>query len=219
MTTRIFLIRHGATAANRANPYRLQGRSLDPELDPLGRTQAERTAEVLAGRPLDAVYTSPLLRAAQTAFAVGRPHGLEPIVVSDLIEATMGAWEGRTWGEVETAYPDEYRRFLDDPGSVPYLDGESFADVEKRVSPVLAELAMRHEGGRIAVVGHNVVNRAVLAGILGLPMRLARTIRQANGGINIMDYEETRPIVVTMNACLHLEITDIERAGREFRTV
>ena len=205
MATLVYLLRHGATAANRLVPYRLQGRGSDPPLDPLGTEQARRAAAALAGVPLAAVYSSPLARALQTAAIVARPHALEPVAVAPLVEADLGRWEALTWDEARARDPDHFARFHAAPGTVPYPGGESFADVARRVAPALAALAAAHDGGRIAVVGHNVTNRAYLAGLLGLPIDRARPLRQSNGGINLVEYQGDEARVLTLNACLHLE--------------
>ena len=202
--TRIYLLRHGATASNRLVPYRLQGRGSDGALDELGIEQARRASDVLARLSLVAVYTSPLRRARETAGIVAAPHRLEPQGVDALTEAELGRWEGLTWEEAREHDPSLYERFMADPGTTPYPDGESFLDVQRRVSPVIADLAMRHSNSRIAIVGHNVVNRAYLAQPLGLPISLARGIRQANGGINVVQYEGAVAKVICLNACLHL---------------
>lgn len=203
--TVVYLLRHGATAANRCVPYRLQGRGADLPLDPLGEAQALRTAEVLAGRDLTAVYSSPLLRARQTADRVAGGAGLVPVIVPALTEADVGLWEGLSWEEIRRRDPDRLERFLAAPGTVPYPGGESFLDVQRRVAPALAALAEAHPEGRIAVVGHNVVNRAYLALLLGLPIDRARSLRQANGGINVLHLDGSETPVLTLNACLHLD--------------
>ena len=209
--TRIILLRHGATALNRTIPYRIQGRQTDPPLDELGWAQARAAAAALsgAGIRLAAVYTSPLRRAFQTAQAVAEPHGVAVVVRADLIEADVGRWEGRTWAEIEASEPEEFARFMADPGTVPYPGGESFLDVQRRVAPVLEQLAAIHRGEAIAVVGHNVVNRAVLAQLLGVPIALARALRQSNGGINLIEDDGHGLRVAMLNAALHLEGIDV----------
>jgi broad specificity phosphatase PhoE len=205
MATLVYLLRHGATAANRESPYRLQGRGSDLPLDAIGVAQVRRAADALASLPIAAVYTSPLARARETARVVARPHGLEPVEVAALVEADLGRWEGLTWDEARARDPEHHHRFLARPGTVPYPGGESFDDVRRRVAPALAELAAAHDGGRIVVVGHNVVNRAYLAPLLGLPIDRARPLRQSNGGINVLRFDGDGACVVTLNACLHLE--------------
>jgi broad specificity phosphatase PhoE len=205
MTTVVYLLRHGATAVNREVPNRLQGKGIDLPLDPIGREQAARAAEALAGHRLEAVYASPMLRALQTASIVAEPHRLTPAPIEAIIEADVGRWEGLTWAEASAQDPEQYDRFHANPGTIPYPDGESFQDVQRRAIPALAALAANHPGGRIAVIAHNVVNRAVLASLLGLPIDLARSLRQSNCGINVLHYRPGGVELFAMNACLHLE--------------
>jgi broad specificity phosphatase PhoE len=200
----LYLLRHGATAANRLVPYRLQGRGSDRPLDRLGVAQALRAAEALARVPIAAVYASPLARALDTARVVARRHGLEPVAVPPLIEADLGRWEGLTWDEARARDPEHYDRFHTHPGTVAYPDGESFLDVSRRVTPALAALASAHSGAGIVAVGHNIVNRAYLAPLLGLPIDRARGLRQSNGGINVVCYRDHEVEVFTLNASLHL---------------
>lgn len=203
--TRVFLLRHGATANNLAVPYKIQGRRSDPPLDPLGIAQSRRAAGVLANVKLAAVYASPMLRALQTAQTVAEPHGLSPIEVPALTEADVGRWEGLTWDEARALDPGPCAEFLANPGVVPYPDGESFLDVQGRAAPALAALAAAHPGGLVAVVAHNVVNRACLAPLLGLPIDRARALRQSNGGISVIDFEGDTAVVETLNSRFHLE--------------
>jgi broad specificity phosphatase PhoE len=203
--TVVYLVRHGATAANLEVPYRLLGRAIDIPLDATGNDQARRAAEALRGFDLAAVYSSPLLRARETAGWIARPHEVEPIVVPDLIEASLGRWEGLTWDQARAADPELYEAFHASPGVVPYPDGESFLDAQRRMVPAIDALASAHAGRRIAVVSHNVTNRAFLAALLCIPIDRARAIRQANGGINIIHYDDGRATVETVNARFHLD--------------
>lgn len=202
--TTVYLLRHGATAANREVPYRLLGRSLDLPLDDEGNEQARRAGEVLRPHRLDAVYASPMLRAIETGRWVGGPHGLEPTVAGGLIEADLGRWEGLTWDQARAADPEHHAAFFAHPGTVPYPGGESFLDAQRRMLPTVAELASKHPGGRIAVVSHNVTNRAYLAGLMGIPIDRAREVRQANGGVSVLLYEGAKVIVETVNATFPL---------------
>ena len=203
-TTTIYLVRHGATASNRAVPYKIQGRASDLPLDPLGLEQSERVARALAAVPLTTVYSSPLIRAFETARRIALPHRLTPIAENGIIEADAGRWEGLTWDEAKALDPAHHERFHAHPGTTPYPGGESFLDVQGRVAMILRALADAHPGETIAAVAHNVVNRAYLAGVLGLPIDLARALRQYNGGFNVVKIQYGRPQLLTLNAGLHL---------------
>lgn len=200
----LLLLRHGATANNTANPPRLQGRGSDMPLSEIGREQARRTAEFLADRAIDAVYASPLSRAVETAEAIAAPHGLTVSRVAEFIECDVGAWEGLSWAEVAAASPDEHRRFLADPAAHSYAGGESLRQVFERAAPALDRLLRGGTGRTIVVVAHNVVNRVVLAPLLGVPLSLARGIPQANCGINVLRHGGGRTKLLTLNGVWHL---------------
>lgn len=203
--TLVYLLRHGATAPNREVPYRLQGRTLNPELDEIGTNQAMLLGQALKLIKLTQIYTSPLIRARQTAGILARPHDMQPVIIDDLVEASMGEWEGLTWDAAKASHPDHHAAFFKNPGTVRYPGGESFLDCQQRMLPAIAALAKAHPGERIAVMSHNVANRGYLAGLLGVPIDRAREIRQANCGINIISYDGANAVVETLNSTLHLE--------------
>ena len=185
-STTLYLIRHGATAANLAQPPLLQGRRLDPPLAPVGVRQAEATRDILAQCCLNVCYSSPMQRAMQTAAIVAGPHGLTPQPHLALIECDIGRWEGLDWESIRVQDEAEYQRFHADPASFGYPDGESFGDVYSRAAPALDGLLEMHPGQSILVVAHHVVNRTYLAGLLGLPPSRARQISLENCGISIV---------------------------------
>ncbi len=200
----LYLIRHAETANNLARPPRLQGRRSDPALSQSGRRQAEQTARFLSGTGLESVFSSPLLRARQTAEAIATPHGLDVIAVDDLVEADVGEWEGRDWGEIERKDPEAYRAFMTNAAENPYLGGETVTQVLERSAPALERLLAENLGRSIAAVAHNVVNRAWLAQLLGFPTALYRKVPQDNCGVNLIRYRRGQLKVVTINGVFHL---------------
>jgi broad specificity phosphatase PhoE len=201
----LYLVRHGATANNRARPPRLQGRRTDQGLSQEGHDQARQVGRALADLPVGAVYTSPLLRARQTAEAIARPHGLSVEVVQDLIEVDVGRWEGRSWQEIEQSDPEAYRLFTTDAGVHPYLGGENLGVVQARAIPALRQIAADNLGRLVVAVSHNCVNRAYLAHLLGMPLAKYRSIPQDNCGLNLLRYRHGRMKLVTVNAVDHLD--------------
>ena len=201
----MYLLRHGATDVNTAHPPRLQGRGMNLGLSDVGRRQAECAAEFFASRPLTAVYSSPLLRAQETAGLIAARHALSVHTIDELIEVDVGQWEGRAWVEIEQTEPEAYQRFMADPGAHGYAGGESFLDVQRRVAPAMAEVLAANDGGRILVVAHNIVNRAYLASLLNLPLAFSRMIHQDNCGINIVRLKDGETQLRTQNATFHLE--------------
>jgi broad specificity phosphatase PhoE len=205
-TTTLYLIRHGATEANLARPATLQGRRHNPPLARLGVRQAEATRNFLAIRPIDHCYCSPLLRAVQTAAIVAAPHSLVPQPIEALTECDVGRWEGLDWQAIRRLNPDCYQRFMDNPAEQGYPGGETFADVYDRVAPTIEELLQHHERESILVVGHHVVNRTYLAGLLGLGPDQARQVTLDNCGISVVIREGSKTTVNTLNASFHLQV-------------
>lgn len=203
-TCLMFLVRHAATANNVAQPPRIQGLGHDVGLSEEGREQARRTADFLADQPITRAFSSPLLRAAQTASIIAAPHGLEPVAVAPLHEVDVGRWEGRSWVDIEREEPEAYRDFITDPAQHGYAGGENLGQVRDRVMPAAEQLLADHLGQIILVVGHNVVNRVLLATLLQVPLSRARGVDQDNCGVNVVRYRHGHMKVLTVNAAFHL---------------
>lgn len=201
----IILARHAATASNLVRPYILQGQGMDGSLDEQGRRQAAALAETLASFKIDRVYASPLKRAMETADAIARAHGRRVEAVAGLIEAKIGEWEGLNWSQIHQRWPAEAAAFEERPDEQPYVGGESYTDVWRRAGAAVADLAQKCRGERIVVVGHNVVNRALLAGWLAIPLRFARKVPQNNAGYSVLTHDGARARVRTINVIAHLD--------------
>jgi len=149
----LYLVRHGETDWN--SQRRIQG-STDIPLNDTGRIQARETGRLLARRSWDAIYASPLARAFETASIIAAEVGLSaPTAVPELVERNYGAVEGMTGDEIEASYPNN----ADVPGR------EERAAVVARVLPALLEIANRHAGQAVLVVGHGGVIRSILGAV------------------------------------------------------
>jgi broad specificity phosphatase PhoE len=202
--TRLYLIRHGATDANERVPYILQGNAIDLPLSREGEAQARAVAEFLRQFPIRQVYHSSMVRARQTAATIARELGVAATIAPDLQECNVGVWEGLDWETIRTRYPEEHRRFVENPADSAYLGGESYRDVLRRVRPVMERLLDENGGQAIAVVAHNVVNRAILADLMGLDLRLAPKIAQGNGCVNLIHRRGGHVELVTLNSLFHI---------------
>jgi broad specificity phosphatase PhoE len=203
-TTYLYLIRHGATAANEKRPYILQGDGIDLGLSSSGQRQASEVGDFLSTFHLDHVYCSPMIRARETAQAIATPHGKEIEPVDDLVECCVGMWEGLDWETIQQRNPEEARLFLENPADNPYFGGVSYGVTLQRVRPVFEELLQKHRGESIAIVAHNVVNRVYLASLLGLETRRAKDLKQQNACVNLISSDEKATQLVTMNSVFHL---------------
>jgi 2,3-bisphosphoglycerate-dependent phosphoglycerate mutase len=126
----------------------------DRPLNETGRAQARELAARLADEPLDAIYSSDLLRAHETARTVAERMGLEVTAVPDLREKHFGSWEGLSDVEVLERFPEAQR------GA--WGDEETTAQVRERVVAALRRIAETHPGGRVLVVAHGGPLRIVL---------------------------------------------------------
>jgi broad specificity phosphatase PhoE len=174
--TRLLLVRHGETDWNVGN--RFQGHA-DPPLNETGRTQARELAAALSDRSFDAVFTSPLRRAHETAEIIAASHGLQPIPVEALREVDVGEWEGLTREEIERRFPEQYRRWL--AFGQGWGNGETYEEMGRRVVATLLELAREHDGEMLLVVTHGGPIRAALASASGISHAEARRNGQVIG--------------------------------------
>jgi broad specificity phosphatase PhoE len=199
----LFMVRHGATDNNLAHPPLLQGRA-DVPLSVTGYQQAERTAELLSQQKIRRVYASPLLRARQTAEAIAKSHDLNVEIVEGITEIDVGDWEGRSWKEIAVSEPEPYCRFMADPAVNRYAGGENVTELVRRVQPAMEELLASNLGGQIVVVGHNLVNRAFLGQLIGLPLAQVRSVNQDNCGVSVVRYRGGEIKLLSLNSVFHL---------------
>ncbi|HKV85068.1 MAG TPA: histidine phosphatase family protein [Ktedonobacterales bacterium] len=161
--TRFVLLRHGEAEGNRELRYL---GSTDAPLTPEGERQAEQLARGLAGYPLAALYTSPLLRARRTAAIIGAALALPPVIEPALREQDFGAWENRTRAEVHAEAADRLAAW--ERGEAPPPDGESLAAVSERIVALANRLAALHAGEMVALASHVGPIKALVAAALGL---------------------------------------------------
>jgi broad specificity phosphatase PhoE len=197
---RIYLARHGQTEWNAAG--RMQGQS-DIPLDDTGRRQARGLAERLAGVPLDAIYSSALLRSRQTAAAL---QGRAPIVaLAGLNEQALGAFEGLSQDERDRAKRAEFERRRARPDDA--LDGGESTDQHlARVKAALEQIRSQHPRGSVLIVGHGGTNLKILRILLGLDPERASVIQQGNDEVYVVEiYPAARPTLWKLIPPDHLD--------------
>ena len=156
----ILLARHGETQENRER--RFQGQ-LDVPLSDTGREQARALADHAAAEdpPIVALYTSPLVRASETAEIVGARLGLEPRPDPRLKEVDVGDWEKRLKDDVERDDPDDWAAFMRAGKDFRFPGGESFAEQQERVLAALDDVTRRGELPALLVCHRGVVRCAL----------------------------------------------------------
>jgi broad specificity phosphatase PhoE len=152
----VLLVRHGETDDNRAD--RFQGQ-LDTRLNDRGRAQARALAGQLAREGLCALYSSPLLRARETAEIIGARLGLVPVFDERLMEADSGDWSGRLYTDIIAAQPGAFEAWRAADPAFRFPDGESVAEQAARVAAALTDV--RAGPLPAVVVCHGGVIRAV----------------------------------------------------------
>jgi broad specificity phosphatase PhoE len=154
----VYLARHGQTSYNRLG--RFQGQQAIP-LDETGRAQAAVLAERAAEHGFAALWSSPLLRARETAEVVSAALGFEPTYDKRLMETNAGDWTDRTFADVQAESPELFAKFFTGDPSFAFPGGESFAEQEIRVGAAIEQV----ERGDLPalVVCHGMVIRAALS--------------------------------------------------------
>ncbi len=179
--TRIIAIRHGETAWN--VDTRIQGQ-LDIGLNETGHWQARRVAQALTDEPINAIYSSDLSRAWDTARSIASATGQALQVHEGLRERGFGVFQGKTFAEIETTWPEQARRWRKrDPKWVPE-GGESLVDLRERITRTASELAARHTGGQIVLVAHGGVMDVLYRAATGQDLQAPRNWDVRNAAIN-----------------------------------
>jgi probable phosphoglycerate mutase len=205
-----YFLRHGEATWNATG--RLCG-STDVPLSDVGRRQAHLLALRLKPLEFEALYSSPLSRALETARIIGEALRYEPVVDYRLAELNYGAWEGRTFEEIRRATPDAYRAWDADPANLAPPEGESGVHLIARVTPFLADVAQRHPQGNAVVVCHKTVCRLLACHIMGVPLdQYRRRITMDNAALNIFETVEGKWRVVALNDTSHLAAPPGEQA-------
>jgi probable phosphoglycerate mutase len=175
--TQVLVARHGETDWNREGRWQGQG---GPGLNATGRDQAAALAARLATVRLDALYTSDLARAVQTAEIIAAVTGLVPVLEPGLREVDNGDWRGLTRAQVRASNPAGYRRWLN--GDSGWHGGETYQQMHARVVATLQRLLADHRRGRILLVSHGGAVRAIVAHAVALADHDRRHIDGARNG-------------------------------------
>lgn len=198
----LIAVRHGETEWN------VEGREmgqLDSPLTTRGVRQAEALAQRLSLLNIDALYSSDLGRAVQTAEIIGSRCGKSPNVDARLRERHLGVLQGLTRAEIADRYP-EARMAQQQTGSFDVIpEGETRQERADRGVTVLSEIAARHAGQTVAVVTHSGILTGFLEFVLGLPGGSSWRFRKDNASFNAFRYEGSIWTLNTWNDVSHLK--------------
>ena len=201
--TRILAIRHGETAWN--VDTRLQGH-LDIPLNDVGLRQAQHLAQALVQRDaIDAIYASDLSRAHTTAQAIAKAMGQTVTAHPGLRERHFGAFQGRTFAEIEAELPEHawhWRKRT--PDWTPPDGGESLMAVHERIVATVDELAARHPGQQVVMVAHGGVLDILYRAATRVPLDAPRSWQMGNAAINRLLYSPSGFTLVGWDDDAHL---------------
>ena len=211
--TRIILIRHGESLGNAER--RLLGHT-NRDLSELGYKQAMATAKALQNEKIDAIYSSDLLRAYNTALPHALMRGMTVIPTEELREVMLGKWEGMLVSDVIKEYGDMYEKeWLGNYGCFRFPEGEGTIQAGKRFYEASKRIAEENDGKTILLVAHAAVIRSFVSIIKGIaPEDIAKTLPfPSNASYSELTYEIGEFSVVSFSVDDHLKEVGITKFG------
>ena len=208
---RLYLLRHGQTEWNIEG--KIQGKT-DIPLNETGLRQARCLAEGMREREISAVYSSPLLRAAQTAEILAEEKGLSVSVLPELREVDFGLWEGRSWTEVDAEFHEDFRRWEENPAEYMPTGGESRESCRERCRAAMEQIL----AGTVtdaAIVAHGGI-LAHVADYLLRNQKEKEEIIVKNASISIIEYDRSTEMgrLLLLNDTAHLGISSDGRTNK-----
>ncbi|MEY9947856.1 histidine phosphatase family protein [Kitasatospora sp. GAS1066B] len=203
--TTLLLLRHGETTLTPQKRFSGSG-GTDPELSEVGRRQAARAAEstLLATAGVDVVVCSPLRRCRQTAAVVARGLGLELVIDDGLREADFGQWEGLTYEEVRSRFPEDLQAWHGSADVAPTGSAESFAEVAERIARTRDELLSRYQGKLVLAVTHVTPIKALIQLALNAPAEAVHAMELSPASFSSVTYTGTTSSMRLYNDVSHL---------------
>lgn len=192
---RLLLLRHGETQMSVAKQY--SGTS-DPALTERGERMAQQAAARIASAGgIDAIVSSPLGRARQTAQYCADALGMSVTVMDELAELDFGEWEGKTFAEVIAEDPDQHQKWLGDTSMAP-PGGESVQAVNRRVKKALESLKEQYPAGNVLVVSHVTPIKLFLRAALDAPTNVVNKIHLDLASLSIAEFYADGPTTVKL---------------------
>ena len=195
----VYLLRHGETDWN--SEQRIQGNT-DISLNANGLNQARQAADYLTRFDIEAIYSSNLSRAYETASIIAtklqKPHFID----KELTEVNMGRWEGSRWDDIKIEYIDYLPKWLNNLENIPAPGGESYGQVQVRVVRAYKRIISKHrEDSNILIVSHGIAIKTLIAYILGLSLNNLGNLELLNASISTIEIKEKTRLISLNNIC------------------
>lgn len=193
--TTILLVRHGQTPTTGSV---LPGRAKGLHLADAGKGQAAAVAERIAAMPkVDAVYASPLERTRETAAPIARKLGKKVVSEKGLLECDFGEWTGKPLKDL--AKLPEWSTVQRYPSGFRFPGGESFSEMQTRITDAIARLVVAHRGGVVVAVSHADPIKAAVASAMGTHLDLFQRIVISPCSLSVLSWTGFGPVVLSVN--------------------
>jgi broad specificity phosphatase PhoE len=196
----IFLVRHAESTWN--SQKKIQGQK-DPPLSAYGKREAKLVGKRFKELSFDAVCSSPLQRAHETALAIVGKR-TEISLDEDLREISLGKWEGKTLGQIRKQYGDKFDHWAVRPDRIPIPGGEDFKAFVRRVKKALRKIEKNHPDGNVLVVGHGGVISTYVTVVLNIKAVDVWCVTVKNASVTIVEVKDGMRRLVTFNDISHL---------------
>lgn len=204
MSLKLHFLRHGQTAASRANIY--CGSGTNAPLTEDGEAMAQAFANAHRNTAWKAVFASPLQRAVSTAEPLCKMLNMQPELRDDLMEIGYGSWEGKTVAEVARDYHDDYIRWSADPAWHAPTGGEPAVAIAHRSLRVIEEIKSRFDEGDVLVVSHKATIRILLCSLLGIDVgRFRYRLGCPVGSVSVVEFGEQGPLLHALADRTHFD--------------
>jgi len=211
--TRVYLVRHGTTDWNKEEIFR--GR-LDCKLNETGQAEARALAEYFTDIPLQAIYSSPLSRAMETAQAVAEAKALQVVPHPEFIDIDFGEWQGLPLKEVREKYSELYRLWRERPEAIHFPGGENLARVRARAWEGLQKVVRENPDKTALILSHRVVTKVLICTVLGLDDSHFWNIQQDTTAVNCIEYNRGFFVTSLINDTCHLKSIHPDTGKKDF---
>ncbi|MBN2543754.1 histidine phosphatase family protein [bacterium] len=208
MNTKFILVRHGETEWNKQGVFR--GRK-DLALNENGIQQAKALSQWLANEKIDAVFSSPLKRAIQTAEQIASPRNLEVKIEENFNNIELGEWQGEPKTGIKDKYPEEWNLWINDTENWKVKGSETLQDIRDRAIPAVQKLTEEYTGKTVVIVSHRSVLKLLITTLIGIESGGFWNVYLDNASYSILEYDPNSGFVLTlMNQTCYLEDKVIE---------
>lgn len=211
--TRVYLVRHGTTDWNKEEIFR--GR-LDCKLNETGQAEARALAEYFRDIRLQAIYSSPLSRAMETAQAVAEAKALQVVPHPEFIDVDFGEWQGLPLKEVREKYSELYRLWRERPEAIHFPGGENLARVRARAWEGLQKVVRENPDKTALILSHRVVTKVLICTVLGLDDSHFWHIKQDTTAVNCIEYNRGFFVTSLINDTCHLKSIHPDTRKKDF---